>query len=103
MLRARRLLGVLWVARLAISRRAPLPRRRWEPPQAPLRPRASPQAPPTPAHELPQPTELPIEPSSPSGRRGFASTRVGPRLLRGPARQPKSMATVGNFFRGRLW
>ena len=31
----------------------------WEPPQAPLRPRASPQAPPTPVHESPRPTEVP--------------------------------------------
>ena len=66
MLRARRLLGVLWVARLAISRRAPLPRRRWEPPQAPLRPRASPQAPLTPVHGLPRPTEMRLEPQAPA-------------------------------------
>ena len=100
---ARRPPGVPWAALASISRRDPLPRRRWEPPHAPLRPRASPQAPPTPVHELPRPTELPLEPSPPSGRRGFASKRVGSRLLRGPAKQPKSMATVGIFFRGGLW
>eukprot|EP00964_Phaeocystis_antarctica_P030730 scaffold17384_cov48-Phaeocystis_antarctica.AAC.2 len=66
----------------------------------PLRPRASPQAPPTPVHELPRPTELPLEPSPPSGRRGFASKRVGSRLPRVPAKQPKSWATVGGQGQG---
>eukprot|EP00964_Phaeocystis_antarctica_P023292 scaffold13037_cov63-Phaeocystis_antarctica.AAC.1 len=101
--RARRPPGVPWAALASISRRDPLPRRRWEPPHAPLRPRASPQAPPTPVHELPRPTELPLEPSPPSGRRGFASKWVGSRLPRVPAKQPKSWATVGIFFRGGLW
>ena len=59
----------------------------WEPPQAPLRPaRASPQAPPTPVHESPRPTEVPLKPPAPAWPRGFASKRVGSRLLRGPER-----------------
>ena len=74
---ARRPPGVPWAALASISRRDPLPRRRWEPPHAPLRPRASPQAPLTPVHELPRPTELSLEPSLPSGRRGFASKPLG--------------------------
>ena len=52
--RARGLLGVLGAAPPAICRRESVPRRVWEPPQAPLRPRASPQAPPTPVEELPR-------------------------------------------------
>ena len=47
MLRARRLLGVLWAARLAISRRASLPRRRWG---AASRAVATPRVAPGPAH-----------------------------------------------------
>ena len=35
-------------------------------PQALLRPRASPQAPPTPVHKLPWPTEMPLEPPAPA-------------------------------------
>ena len=52
--RARRPLGVLGAAPPAICRRESVPRRVWEPLQAPLRPRASPQAPPTPVEELPR-------------------------------------------------
>ena len=64
---ARRLLSVLWVARLAISRRAPLPRRRWgAASSAVATPRASP-GPPTPVHQLARPTEMPLAPSPPSG------------------------------------
>ena len=96
--RARRLLGVLQAARLATFRRASLSRRARGAAQAPLRPRTSLQAPPMPVHELPRPTELPLEPSRPSGLRGFASKRVGSRLLWAPEKQPKGMATVGIFF-----
>ena len=44
---ARRLLSVLWVARLAISRRAPLPRRRWGAASSAV---ATPRVAPGPAH-----------------------------------------------------
>ena len=101
--RARRLLGVLQAARLATFRRASLSRRARGAAQAPLRPRASLQAPPMPVHKLPRPTELLLEPPPPSGLRGFASKRVGSRLLWAPEKQPKSLATVGIFFPAHLW
>ena len=50
-----------------------------EPPQAPSRPRASPQAPPTPVHKLPRRMEMPLEPPTPAWARGFASEWVAPR------------------------
>ena len=71
----------------------------WEPPQAPLRPRASPQAPPTPVHESPRPTEVPLKPPTSAWPRGFASKRVGARLLRRPERHGYS----GGIFLRRLW
>ena len=72
---ARRLLSVLWVARLAISRRAPLPRRRWgAASRAVATPRVSP-GPPTPVHELARPTEMPFAPSPPSGLDALPQTR----------------------------
>ena len=97
--RARRPLGVLGAGPPAISRRESLSRRVREPPQAPLRPRASPQAPPTPVHESPRPTEVPLKPPAPAWPRGFASKRVGARLLRRPERHGYS----GGIFLRRLW
>ena len=96
--RARRLPGVLWAALEATSRRALLSRRARGAAQAPLRPRASLQAPPMPVHKLPRPTEMFLEPPPPSGLRGFASKVVGSRLLWRPEKQPRGMATMGIFF-----
>ena len=45
-------------------------------PQAPFRPRASPQAPLTPVHELRRCPELPLEPPTPAWAQGFASEPI---------------------------
>ena len=65
--RARRLHDALLAAQLPISRRASLPRRVVrEPPYAPMRPCATPQAPLTPVHKLPRPSDQPVEPPAPA-------------------------------------
>jgi hypothetical protein len=86
--RARRLLGVLGAAPPAISHRTSLPRGGFgTSPQAPFRPRASPQAPLTPVHELPRCPELPLEPPTPAWAQGFASERIASGLSAAPHRR----------------
>ena len=65
-------------------------------PQAPFRPRASPQAPLTPVHELPLCPELPLEPPTPAWAQGFVLERIAPGLSAAPHRRrpPRPRSTL---------
>ena len=76
--RTRGLLGVLGAAPPAICRRESVPRRVWEPLQAPLRPRASPQAPPTPVEELPRARQVIRVPRRPRNGHAGGGDKVPP-------------------------
>ena len=84
--RTRGLLGVLGAAPPAICRRESVPRRVWEPPQAPLRPRASPQAPPTPVEELPRARQVIRVPRRPRNGQGTATRCLWLAQMAGPGR-----------------
>jgi hypothetical protein len=93
--RARWPLGVLGAGPPAISRRESLPRRVLGAASSAV---ATPRVAPGPAHagsRVAPATEMPLKPPAPAWPRGFASKRVGSRLL---VVAPKGMATVGDFF-----
>ena len=95
--RARGLLGVLGAAPPAICRRESVPRRVWEPLQAPLRPRASPQAPPTPVEELPRARQVIRVPRRPRNGQGAATRCLWLAQMAGPGRPEGWLQTFSLF------